>query len=128
MADAHQPPGATRAAAEQHYYAAIDALASGDPPAAIAGFEAALAIDPALLEAMHGLVRALQEAGRYDEGIAAAYRLAALDPDDVLAHTALSILYQHKGMIPEAEAAATRAKLLGWKQQLRVGKTAEDRA
>jgi hypothetical protein len=35
-----------------------------------------------------------------------------------LVHTSLSILYQHKGMIAEAEAAGLRAKLLGWKKQL----------
>jgi Flp pilus assembly protein TadD len=71
---------------------------------------------------MHGLVRALQDAGRYDEGIAAAQELARLDPEDVLAYTALSILYQHKGMVPEAEAAGLKAKLLGWKQQLRAAR------
>ncbi len=66
------------------------------------------------------ILRALQDAGAYDEGIAAAQALAERSPDDVLAYTALSILYQHKGLIPEAEQAATRAKLLSWKQQLRA--------
>jgi hypothetical protein len=41
----------------------------------------------------------------------------------VLAHTSLSILYQHKGMIPEAEAESLKAKLLSWKIQLRQQKT-----
>ena len=49
-------------------------------------------------------------------------KLIAANPDDVLAYTSLSILYQHQGKIAEAEAAATRAKLLGWKQQLRESK------
>jgi hypothetical protein len=43
------------------------------------------------------------------------------DPDDVLAHTSLSILYQKKGMVPEAEAEANKARVLGWKQQLKKG-------
>ena len=43
--------------------------------------------------------------------------------DDVLAHTSLSILYQRKGMVPEAEAEAAKARVLGWKQQLKAGKT-----
>jgi hypothetical protein len=46
----------------------------------------------------------------------------SLDPEEVLAHTSLSILYQHKGMIAEAEAAALKAKLLGWKKQLQQQK------
>ena len=108
-----------RANAEDRYYAALDRLAEGDPAAAIEGFREALAADPSFLDAQHGLIRALQDAGRLDEALAQATQLAAAAPDDVLARTALSILYQHKGMIPEAEEAATHAKLLSWKQQLR---------
>lgn len=114
--------GSKRAQAEQYYFSALDALASGDADRAASGFELALVTDPQMLDAMHGLIRALQEAGRYDEGISVARELARLDPDDVLAFTALSILYQHKGLIPEAEEAALKAKLLGWKQHLRAGK------
>ncbi len=117
------PPDRTQA--EELYYAALDRLAEGDATGAVSGFRSAVAADETFLDARHGLIRALQDAGAYDEGIAAAQALAAQAPDDVLAHTALSILYQHKGMIPEAEEAATRAKLLGWKQQLRAGAAAK---
>jgi Flp pilus assembly protein TadD len=72
---------------------------------------------------MHGLVRALQDLGKYDEGIEVARRIAEIDPDDVLAHTSLSVLYQKKGMIPEAEAEGNKARILGWKQQLKQPKT-----
>ena len=111
-------PTNDRLAAETLYYAALDRLAEGDAPGAAEGFRNALAADATFLDAQHGLIRALQDAGSYDEGIVAAQALAEQAPEDVLAYTALSILYQHKGLIPEAEAAATRAKLLGWKQQL----------
>jgi hypothetical protein len=67
-------------------------------------------------------VRALRDSGAFDEGIAAAQSLIEDAPEDALAYTALSILYQHKGMVAEAEAASTRAKLLDWKRQLREGK------
>jgi Flp pilus assembly protein TadD len=70
---------------------------------------------------MHGLVRALQDLQRYDEAIEVANKIAEIDPDDVLAHTSLSVLYQKKGMIPEAEAEGAKARVLGWKQQLRKG-------
>ena len=110
-----------RRSAEELYYAAVDQIAAGDAAGAAQNFRAALAADPTFLDAQHGLIRALQDAGSYDEGIAAAKSLAEQAPEDVLAYTALSILYQRKGMIPEAEEAATRAKLLGWKQQLRDG-------
>jgi Flp pilus assembly protein TadD len=68
---------------------------------------------------MHGLARALQDLQRYDEAIGVARRITELDADDVLAHTSLSVLYQKKGMIPEAEAEGAKARVLGWKQQLK---------
>ena len=63
--------------------------------------------------------RALSELQRFDEAIEVALRISAIDPDDVLAHTSLSVLYQKKGMIPEAEAEGAKARVLGWKQQLK---------
>jgi tetratricopeptide (TPR) repeat protein len=109
----------TRELAEQKYHEALDLVAAGDPSAAASGFREALALDPDLLDAMHGLIRALQDATDYDQALAVAIELIARDPNDPLAHTSLSILYQHKGMVPEAEAEALKAKLLGWKIELR---------
>ena len=37
----------------------------------------------------------------------------------VLAHTGLSVLYQKKDMIPEAEVETNKARILVWKQQLK---------
>ena len=82
------------------------------------GITQALAIDPAFTDAMHGLARVLQDLERYDEAIEVATKLAELNSDDILAHTSLSILYQKKGMISEAEAEANKARVLGWKKQL----------
>jgi Flp pilus assembly protein TadD len=107
--------------AEDHYYAALDLFAGGQAEAAIAEYEKSVAADPSFTEAMHGLARALQDLNRFDEAIAVASRIAELDPDDVLAHTSLSVLYQKKGMIPEAEAEGNKARILGWKQQLKKG-------
>ena len=113
------PSDTTRKLAEDRYHAAVENLANGDLTAAIQGFRASLEADPAFADAAHGLIHALKDAGEYDDAVAVAQQLIAADPDDVLAHTSLSILYQHQGKIAEAEAEATRAKLLGWKKQLR---------
>ena len=112
----------TNLSPEDKYYDAIDRVANGDLTGAVTAFRSCLADDPSMLDAMHGLIRALQDAGELDEAIGVAQRLAELDPEDVLAHTSLSILYQHKGMIAEAEAEALKAKLLGWKKQLQQSK------
>jgi Tfp pilus assembly protein PilF len=109
----------SRRLAETSYDRAVEDLARGDLAAAISGFRAALAADPGFSDATHGLIHALKSAGRLDEAIEVTQALIATDPDDTLAHTSLSILYQHQGKIPQAEAAALRAKLLGWKHQLR---------
>jgi Flp pilus assembly protein TadD len=108
-----------RQKAEDLYYSALDLMASGDLEKAVAVYRESLAADPTFTEAMHGLARALQDLHRYDEAIEVAKRIAELDPDDVLAHTSLSVLYQKKGMIAEAEAEGAKARVLGWKQQLK---------
>ena len=114
---------AARQTAEDKYYAALDHYAEGRLVEAIADYEAAIAADPTFLDAMHGLARAYQDNKQFDAAIAVATRITELDPDDVLAHTSLSILYQRKGMVPEAEAEAAKARVLGWKQQLKQGKS-----
>jgi tetratricopeptide (TPR) repeat protein len=116
---------ASRQAAEDRYYAALDHYAEGRQTEAIADYEAAIATDPTFLDAMHGLARVYQDTEQFDKAIAVANRIVQLDPDDVLAHTSLSILYQRKGMVPEAEAEANQARILGWKQQLKQGKTTQ---
>lgn len=108
-----------RQKAEDHYYTALDLVAEGQPEKALAEYEHSLAADSSFTEAMHGMARVLQDLGRLDEAIGIAKRIADLDPDDVLAHTSLSVLYQKKGMIPEAEAEGNKARILGWKQQLK---------
>jgi tetratricopeptide (TPR) repeat protein len=108
-----------RQKAEDHYYAALDLMGNGDLEKAVAAYRESLAVDPTFTEAMHGLARALQDLQRYDEAIEVAQRMAEIDPDDVLAHTSLSVLFQKKGMIAEAEAEGAKARVLGWKQQLK---------
>ena len=105
--------------AEDHYYAALDLVSEGEQERALDEYQKSLDADPVFTEAMHGMARTLQDLNRLDEAIAVASRIAELDPDDVLAHTSLSVLYQKKGMIPEAEAEANKARILGWKQQLK---------
>jgi tetratricopeptide (TPR) repeat protein len=113
------PDTNARQQAEDHYYAALDLMAEGKLDEAVSAYRESISIDPSFTEAMHGLARALQDLQHYDEAIGVAQKITELDPDDVLAHTSLSVLYQKKGMIPEAEAEGAKARVLGWKQQLK---------
>jgi Flp pilus assembly protein TadD len=65
-------------------------------------------------------VRALRDAGKLEQAIGAALALTSLTPGDPLAHTALSIALQQAGHVPEAEAAAARARILEWKVHLQM--------
>lgn len=113
------PDNNMRQQAEDHYYAALDLMAEGKSDEAVNAYRASIEADPSFTEAMHGLARVLQDLERYDEAIQVAQKISEIDPDDVLAHTSLSVLYQRKGMIPEAEAEGAKARVLGWKQQLK---------
>ncbi len=112
-------PNDSRQNAEDHYYAALDLFADGDHERALEEYKKSVQADPSFTEALHGMARTLQDLNRLDEAIEVSKRITETDPDDVLAHTSLSVLYQKKGMVPEAEAEANKARVLGWKQQLK---------
>jgi len=112
-------PENARQKAEEHYYAALDLFADGKHEEALTEYKRASDADPSFTEALHGMARTLQDLERLDEAVDVSKKIVEIDPDDVLAHTSLSVLYQKKGMIPEAEAEANKARVLGWKQQLK---------
>jgi tetratricopeptide (TPR) repeat protein len=111
-----------QSAAERHFLAGLELFARGEEQPAIAEYQLALAADPCFTDAMHGLVRIYQDLEKLQEAVALARRIAETDPEDVLAHTTLSILYQKQGLVMEAETEANKARILGWKQQLRAQK------
>ena len=109
---------------ESIYDEGLDLAFDGDFAGAIEKYRAALAIDPAYVDAVHALAMAHKERGELDAAIAAGCRLCELAPDDILAHTSLSQVYQMAGLIAEAEAEAAKAKVLDWKRQLAEQKEA----
>lgn len=102
----------------QHYKEGMSRFGQGQHEEAIASFDQALAIDPDWTEALHGKAMAQMQAGKLDDAIATGKRIVELDPEDAFAHTSLSMFYQRKNMIPEAEAEAAKARMLSWKKEL----------
>jgi predicted Zn-dependent protease len=107
------------------YDQAYDLLCDGNTEEAIAAYKAILDIDPNYVEAVHDLAHAYADAGKLDNAIGMATRLTELTPEDPMGFTVLSRFYQQNNMVPEAEAAAAKARMLDWKRQLLEKKQAK---
>jgi tetratricopeptide (TPR) repeat protein len=110
---------------QELYDKAYDLLCDGKPEEAIAAYKSILEIEPKYVEAVHDLAHAYADAGMLDDAITTARRLTELTPDDPMGFTVLSRFYQQKGMVPEAEAEAAKARMLDWKRQLLEKKAAK---
>jgi tetratricopeptide (TPR) repeat protein len=104
---------------KQDYYSeGMELFAQDKLDEAVAAYLRALDEDPNYVDALHALAMTYAHQEKYDLAIETGKRLVTAAPDDELAYTSLSIFYQQKGMIAEAENIAAKAKTLGWKRQL----------
>ncbi len=103
---------------EDHYNVGMEFFAQDRLDEAVEAYEQALKEDPNYADALHALAMTLANKGDLDRAIELGKRLVDLLPEDELAHTSLSIFYQQKGMIAEAEHIGAKARTLGWKRQL----------
>jgi tetratricopeptide (TPR) repeat protein len=110
------------ASKEEFYDRAVDCVGEGDLDGAVAAYRDALRIDPDYADALEGLSMALADLERFDEAIAAAERVVALQPAEILAYTNVSRICQRAGDVPKAEEWAAKGRMLDWKQQLKDGK------
>ncbi len=98
------------------YREAFDHFVNDRLGEAVTGYRQALEADPSLAIAWNGLAMALAQQGDLDGAIEAGKKLVELEPEEPLGHTSLSMFYQRKGMIPEAEdekAIAMRLQMKG---------------
>ncbi len=109
--------------AEELYDQAVDLYADEKYDEAIELYKKALVIDSNYTDAVHGISMCYQAKGDLDGAIDFTKRYIEQEPEDILAFTNLSMFYQKKGMIKEAEAAGAEARRLDWKRQLKEAKT-----
>lgn len=104
----------------EHYKTGLKLFGEGKHADAIEAYDQALAQRPDWEEALHGKAMALMKAERLDDAIAVGQRIVELNPNDAFAHTSLSIFFQRKGMIEEAEKEAAKARMISWKEELKT--------
>jgi Flp pilus assembly protein TadD len=91
--------------ANELYDQAVDLRDQGDKPGAIAKLEEAVLADPAFAIGHGMLAKLYVDIAEADKAIAHAKKVVELEPDDTFSYTALSVIYQRCGRIPEAEHA-----------------------
>ncbi|HEV3163785.1 MAG TPA: hypothetical protein VGZ22_07075 [Isosphaeraceae bacterium] len=95
--------------ANELYDLAVDLRDKGDKEGAIGKLNDALGVDPNS-SIVHGMLAKLYaDIAEADKAIAHAKKVVELEPDDTFSYTALSVIYQRCGKIPEAEEAKARA-------------------
>lgn len=104
---------------EDLYDAAVDDIADGNLDGAIAKYRLAIAAAPDFADAWEGLSMALADREEWEAAIEAAKKVVELTPNEQLAYTNVSRIYQRADNVPEAEAWAAKARVLDWKQQLK---------
>ena len=102
-----------------HYLAGLKHFGANEHEKAVVEYEKALELSPEWTEAMHALATAYSKLGDQDKAIAVVERIIELEPDDAFAYTSLSIFLQRKGLVPEAEKAAAKARMISWKEELK---------
>lgn len=91
------------------YDQATDLRDQGDKEGAVARLNEALKIDPDYTLAHGMLAKLYADLAKSEEAIHHAQRVVELEPDDTFSYTALSVIYQRCGRIPEAEEAKAKA-------------------
>lgn len=94
---------------DQMYDEAVDLRDKGDKEGAVVKLEEAVAIDPAFSIGHGMLAKLFADLAVTDKAILHAKRVVELEPDDTFSYTALSVIYQRCGKIPEAEEAKAKA-------------------
>jgi len=94
---------------DQLYDEAVAQRDAGDKPAAVETLRRAVAEDPGFAIGHGMLAKLCADLALTDDAIAHALKVVELEPEDGFSYTALSVIYQRCGKIPEAEAAKAKA-------------------
>jgi cytochrome c-type biogenesis protein CcmH/NrfG len=91
----------------------------GDRKAAIEKLHQVIQQEPGCFPAWHALAEIHFDGGDYDAALEAGMIAVGLHEENVHIHTTLSRIWMEKGDKEAAEKHGARARVLGWKEQLR---------
>jgi folate-binding protein YgfZ len=109
--------------AQEKYDKALGFFAADETEPAITLLREAIALHPQFNDAYEALGVILSKNQAYDEAIHLMQKLAELDPDNVMAHSNLSVFYMQLGMKEEAEAEKDKATVLGFRKAIADNQT-----
>ena len=87
-------------------------LAIGDLESAVEKYRKCVELDEEFFDGWHALAMALMKTGKIKEAIGAGLKATTLQPNDLLAWTALSQMFVQDEQIAEAEDAKANARIL----------------
>ena len=106
--------------AERYVDLGVKAIDEDDVDKAIRYLNRALSLDPQSYLAYYNRGVANDLRDRLQDALADYERIIELEPNDAFAYTSLSIFLQRKGDVPGAEAAAAKARMISWKEELKT--------
>lgn len=99
---------------DELYDRAVELRDGGDKPGAVAKLVEAVTQDSTFAIGHGMLAKLYADLAEADKAIEHARRVVELEPDDAFSYTALSVIYQRCGRIPEAE----QAKAIAWQKSM----------
>ena len=94
---------------EEHYQKGMEHFGEDQLEQAIEELTQAVFKDPDFGDALHALTMCYYHHGNFDEALRYGKQLSALEPNNPLAYTSLSMIYNAKGMTQEAEDMGAKA-------------------
>lgn len=97
---------------KKRYSAALDMMANDCYVDSADAMKKILIECPDFLDVYEGLAMVLSHQGKFDDAIQIIQQLIVRDPENIMAHASLSVLFMKKGMIEAAEEAKAKATVL----------------
>ena len=94
-------------------------FAIGESAPALEKLRRATNLAPGSFPAWHALAEVCFAERLLDEALLAAEKAATISPEDIHIHTSLSRIWMERGDKTRAESHGAKARMLGWKEQLK---------